>query len=315
MAFKEKILTMLQTLPADRKIEDRGSSVWLICPNPQHAGANEKTPSFRISLEDSYTGCHYCFGCGIHGSWKKTCEALGFSGPAKFAKEEFSSTSFSEEEEAFLFGKKEASSEFREVWPRNLNWRKIPGSLIQDVGGSLLVGSNTKEPLLRLPVKIYNEERGWIDCKINPSKDEKIKYQNKKGTWAKDVLFPYDYVRKMDNSLLILVEGPRDALVTIRNGFPALATLGSTSWSNKCINLIMSFAPKILVLMFDPDDAGEKLRKKVSEDFRDKIPVVPIRLESKLEFFNSKQKRVKLVDPADLTASRLLKILKKANVI
>jgi DNA primase len=316
--FRDKILSLLQTLPANRQLTEKGSAIWIKCP--LHAGGNEKTPSFRIQLDSPFAGSFYCFACSAHSnSWRETCEALGFSGSVKFLTEEYVSSTFSEDEEAFLLGKEieRRSKEFREAWPRYQDWRNIPGQLIKDVGGCMLLGKDGKEPILRLPVNVYKEEKGWIDCKINPAKDDKIKYLNKGGTWAKDVLYPFDYIKELNPNVLILVEGPRDALVSIRNGYSALATLGATSWNSKCADLVLSLAPTTLVLLFDPDDAGEKLRKRVFKDLVDKLNVKQIRLSSKIvvDSDTGKMKRVKLQDPADLSKKQLRKILVKANVI
>lgn len=316
--MREAILALLRTLPAQYAFEDRGSSVWLRCPNPQHTGQTGKSPPFKISLDPPFSGSHFCFGCGAHGPWPETVRLFGFKSSARFLAEEQASASFSEAEEASLLGRKKPKTGrevFREKWPRSQSWRNVPGKLIADIGGSMIIGGDGREPVLRLPVMVRNVERGFIDCKIRPAKDEQKKYINAPGTWAHDVLFPYDYVRSLDPDIAALVEGPRDALVTIRNGLPALATLGSTSWNRKCVNLVLSLGLKTLLLMLDPDTAGEKLMHLVYKDLSPHMQVIPVRLSSKMVKDSSgKLVRKKLCDPADLNRRKLDRVCELAGV-
>jgi len=43
---REELLTILMGLPADRKVEVRGDSAWMICPSRQHAGGFERARSY-----------------------------------------------------------------------------------------------------------------------------------------------------------------------------------------------------------------------------------------------------------------------------
>jgi 5S rRNA maturation endonuclease (ribonuclease M5) len=310
--MREAILDALKALPTDRAIEDRGSSIWLKCPI--HAGGNEKTASFKISLDPPYSGFHYCFGCGIKGNFKRTLQILGLSTSGKLLLDERPIISFSEKEEASLFGKTTSKptklQAFREPWPRLQAWRGIPGKLVSDVGGCMIIGGDGREPMLRLPVVVRNKERGYIDCKIRPDKDERFKYINSPGKWTGDSLYPYDFVRSLDPDYVAIVEGPRDALVSIRNGLPALATLGSTSWNAKCVNLILALSVRAIILMPDPDAAGEKLMERVYADLSPYIHVIPIKLPSKIV----DGRRVKVVDPGDLSRAKLQKVLKFVGI-
>src|SRR5208283_5449403 len=124
-------------------------------------------------------------------------------------------------------------------------------------------------------------EKGYIDCVINPHPGERLKYLNSSGSWAKDVLFPYDYVHEAYPHIVAIVEGPRDALITIDNGLMALAVLGAKNWSEKCTNLIRSLGASIIILMLDPDNAGEDARKIIFNDLKPFGTLVPIRLPHK----------------------------------
>jgi 5S rRNA maturation endonuclease (ribonuclease M5) len=313
---REKILELLKSLPG-RAIEDRGSSVWMVCPNPEHAGGSERTASFKINLESPFLGSCFCFGCAVHGSWKKvTAPLLGLKGSA-VELPEIASDSFSEDEEARMLGQNPRRMErgFREKWPRTQAWRSVPGNIIVDVGGCMILHGDGREPMLRLPVVVRGIERTYIDCKINPAKDDERKYFNSDGAATKNVLFPYDWVRRKAPDVLAIVEGPRDALITIRNGLPALATLGSHSWSKRCKNLVLAIAPKTLLILADPDEAGEKLAKNVYRDLSPYMKVVVVNLPSKMEVKpNGVKVRKKVMDPADLSPKQLRKLCTKLNV-
>ena len=310
--MREKILELFKTLPATYAVEDRGSSVWMCCP--VHS---EKMPSFKVSLEPPFIGSHYCFGCRTHGNFSATLKLLGLKGGKNLLLGDVVYDSFSQDEEDQMLGRSNKLREtgFREHWPQQQNWRGVPGKLIAEVGGSLVLNGNGREPLLRLPVMVRGTERGYIDCKVNPEKGERLKYWNSKGSWALDVLYPYDYVKQLNSDKLVIVEGPRDALITLRNGMAALALLGATSWSEKCINLVMALGPSIVILLLDPDHAGELAMKAIYKDLSPHLHVLPIMLPSRMEKqADGHMKRIKLIDPADLSSKKLKKVLNRAGV-
>jgi len=318
---RERILELLQTLPANRKLEIRGDSAWICCP--LHSNGMEKTPSFKITLDGSYAGSGFCFACSAHGGWKDTVRVLGFPPASRFAVTGANiEVPLNEAEFAALVGERTAKTparvEYREAWPSNTDWRGVSGKLIKQVGGTMVLGGDGREPILRLPAMVRGVEAGFIDCKINPPKGDRLKYINAKNSsgWSKDILFPFDYVRSLEPRVLAIVEGPRDALCTIQNGLPALATLGSFAWNEKCARLVLAIAPSILVLLLDPDDAGEGLRRHIYEDLCDRLDVRSIRLPSKLitDPATGLKKRVKLIDPADLNRPKLARVLTKIGV-
>ena len=317
--MREQILRLLEMLPPTRGLQYRGKTAWIRCP--VHAGGNEDTPSFRIQLEGPWVGHHYCFACTAHGDWKDTVNVLGFPSSARFLASDVVSDTFSDEEaEAMLRGGKvKRDDATREPWPRDYPWRGVPGTLVSDVGGTFVM-QGLHDPVLRLPVNIRGREAGWIDCVIDPEPGEKLKYINSADAsgWSKSALFPYDYVRSLPLSrrILAIVEGPRDALITINNGLPALATLGASSWNNACKRLVLSVNPATVLLMLDPDDAGEKLRRQAYADLVEHVDILSVRLPSKLitDPETRQTKRKKLLDPGDLDSPKLRRVLKTIGV-
>lgn len=318
--MSEKLIAVLQTLPEDRRMEIRGNAAWICCPNPDHQGGHENTPSFKIRLDHPGSGSCFCFGCGAHGNWRTTVQMLRLPSSARFLAEEVVSDAFSDEEEAEMLGKRRSlqrnDADFSEPWPSDEPWRGVPGWLVSSVGGRMVIAGDGREPILRLPVPVRGRVHGTVDCRIVP-KDDGKNYINEKGRgngWSKDVLFPFDFVRDLEMDIVAIVEGSRDALTTIANGLPALATLGSTSWNAKCAALVKSLSPKILVLLADPDDAGEKLNRAVWRDLSNCMQIIPIRLPSRIEVVDGKRRRKKLIDPADLNQPKLQRVLELSGI-
>ncbi len=313
--MRDRILALLRGLPRESRLEERGGSAWIRCP--VHAGQTGASPPFKITLEGQYAGSGYCFSCGAHGGWRRVAAMLGLPSSARFLSDESMPEPFTESEAAAMLGRRggrRRGSDYRERWPASQDWRGVSGRLISDVGGKMILGGDGMEPVLRLPAMVRGAEVGYVDCRINPQPGDSMKYLNKASGWSRDALYPYDFVRAMRPRVLVLVEGPRDALVTIQNGVPALATLGSTSWSDKCRRLLVAVAPSTVVLMFDPDDAGEKLRRRVYRDVSGALDVRSARLPSRLVEVDAgggktRLARKKIVDPADLDAASLSRVL------
>jgi DNA primase len=107
-----------------------------------------------------------------------------------------------------------------------------------------------------LPVLIGGELKGYTRAALKKVKDIPS-YINSSGGWTKDYgLFPYDYVAALRPRYVILVEGQRDALRLLQAGIPAIAIMGTQSWSDRKSRLIEMLGVDLAVLMMDGDDAG-----------------------------------------------------------
>lgn len=311
--MKDKILSFLEPIVQDKQPSIKGDSLWLQCPHPDHPA--DSTPSFKVALEGEYAGAYYCFGCGIHGGWNKLCNLLSLTKEAKYLIQDRAATLYTAEDEEKLFGELITKDKANvEEWP-NQSWRGIKYPLLKAVGAKAAIFHN--DMMLRFIVKVRSKNVGHIDCVIQPKPDTELKYINKKGTWVKDALFPYDYVNSLNvrHPILFIVEGPRDALVTIQNGYPALAILGTNNWSDKCASLIISLAPDLVVIMLDPDDAGIKAQKHIYNDLKDMLNVKVVNLPRRKLIKEKDGKKIvaykKKLDPANLTSKMLQKIVNR----
>ena len=240
-----------------------GDTTFILCPYHQ-----EKTPSGRIfhSPRTRSPGYFTCYGCGTKKSWDELAPAIGLN-PFQWTKPKpvYAHSVLSEAAEKAL----ELKFEFDSL-PPNKVWRQISTNLLIDVGCKIISQYGTR--FIYMPVRIRNEERGYIRARLRKVAD-KPSYLNKAGKWSEQHgLFPYDYAVKTKPQTIVLVEGPRDALRLLSNGIPAIAILGTQSWSEtKSRNLELSGA-KNIVLMMDGDDAGIKatsmLAPSLSKMFR-----------------------------------------------
>ena len=105
-----------------------------------------------------------------------------------------------------------------------------------------------------------------------------------------------------DDTPLVLVEGPFDALRLIKEGIPAIAMLGAGNFSDEKRNLIASKASHIIIL-FDGDATGRKDAKIVKDEIQDYVPT----LNLKLPILKDKDKQL---DPGNMS-QKYVDILRK----
>lgn len=176
-------------------------------------------------------------------------------------------------------------------------WRGVGADLMWELGAREGLDATGARVVL-LPVKVGGELVGGVKALFHRGKPS---YLSSPGTWVKDYgLFPYDYVRGMKNSKsLAVVEGPRDALRLIRDGFPALAVLGANNWSPIKRDLVLGLSPNPLIMM-DGDKAGRLAAQSIASSLTEAKVVDLSSISAKLG---------RKVDPANMPG-RYVKILK-----
>jgi len=108
------------------------------------------------------------------------------------------------------------------------------------------------------PYYQYDRLVGWCGRRLDKSNERK--YFRAPWCHSRNVLFPFDYVRRnhSDSDYVVLVEGEVDALRLLSAEIPALALLGSNSWSDYKIDLLISMEISRVFILLDPDGAGQK---------------------------------------------------------
>lgn len=224
---------------------------------------SERTASGRIFHNGTSRNPGYfkCYGCGKTAKWDEVAPHLGLK-PVKWAKPE-------EQFATPIRKRHDEKTEDREIrlsdLPRNKVWRSIPTNFLIKIGcrrGRFYYPDNAYEGevWIYMPVIINGEVRGYSRGRLRKD-PEKPSYINSPGNWSRDYgLFPYDYTKKRARKLryVVLVEGQRDAIRLLMDGIPALAIMGTQSWSNRKSRMIELLDLDFVILMMDGDDAGIK---------------------------------------------------------
>lgn len=300
-------------------------STFVLCPFH-----GERTPSFRIyhSASSHSPGFGKCYGCGHSGPWDEIAPALGLKA-FKYAKptQQFARPVVHAPEVVEDL----VDFNFKRI-PPNKFWRTISTDLLIDIGCKRI--RQYDEPFIYMPVNVMGRERGYIRARLRKKKD-KPSYLNKSGRWSETAgLFPFDYtvelMRRKGYNSIVLVEGPRDALRLLSFGIPAVAILGTQSWSKRKAHFIELSGATNAVLCFDGDDAGKSAIEKVTPSLAalttlhtfdlcgKDSPYWPFR---KLDEPSkaAKKKRVELWDPGNMPIAkvkqlkRLVRRLSKEN--
>lgn len=275
-ALGEFLARQLQRLPGRWGLRIDGNRGWIRCPF--HKNGNENTPSFVINLEnseDGRAGQGHCFGCKTNRSWNSYSrnDEVVVTGIADTLKLQPLRRSLVTAGDGQMIEDEEIPLPDLKAmlpWPVERDWRGISGKLLNKVGGHLEFVRDTER--LYLPVWQRNEIVGGIHCHLYRRKDGRS-YINTDGQWSLTALFPYDYVRdlikKNQLKVLVLGEGPRDALNPLQYDIPTLALLGTGSWSKTKLILVTSLIAlgiDHIVLAFDPDEAGRLATQTIKAD-------------------------------------------------
>lgn len=266
-----------------------GDSVFIQCPF--HAG--DDTPSARINLDGSSApyGWLYCFGCGTSVPWNKVADRLGLD---RVAQTDFRPDQMADHDTEGLrddlLGHKElqltdiAEAEgygFMIPFPEDRAWRGIRGALLNKLGAMLIYDRHNEDTGVVLPVVAGGSLVGAI--KASREKQEKS-YMTSEGHWLKTKgLFPLDYAMEMtlfqSYGVLVLVEGPRDALRLISYGIPAVSILGSQSWSTAKRDLLLQMGVRLVVIMMDSDGPGIRATNKIYPMLKHHITTRTVKLK------------------------------------
>lgn len=297
----------------------RGHDIDICCPFH-----DENTPSCGVVVSPAAgkpIGTFYCFGCGTGGGWNKLAEKAGFETISK-KDSKVKKATFNKEEAAKLkaavLGKtdKLVSTDSKPYPFADKDWRGLNGDLIRALGGKMIT-NKYGTPMLRLPVRLLGKHVTFIKARLKKREGFKSYIMDNSVSTKSKGLFPYDFVDKLlrknqtwDGKPLVcrvvfLVEGPRDALRLIEAGIPALALLGTHSWSEKkarYVKILCTMYDLHCVVMMDSDKAGMKAQKMVSETMKNFAPTHQIKLnvQAKKWAKENKLKEVPDLDPMGL---------------
>lgn len=236
------------------------------CPR----GHDKDTPSLSIRKTD---GRFYCFGCReVRGhNWNHMAKWLQIN---TLAEEDLPDPLglFSKDIEDRI---RKAQINFElpwdlEPWVGDYQHSKsvcIPESTLQALDAFRWYDGALRCYRILFPVRQYGDLRGWVARRIDRKKKDKpykMKYRNALEMSSLEILYPLDIVEKMETNVVVLVEGPFDAIRLLNYDIPALAIMGTGNWNaeSSCIDLLNVGAERIILAM-DSDAAGKKARKEI----------------------------------------------------
>jgi 5S rRNA maturation endonuclease (ribonuclease M5) len=331
VAFAQAIERELGKLPSTKK---ERTHTWVSCPFRA-----ERTPSGKVNHDPTspYLGRYFCFGCGAKASWQEFAEKVNLSplngeefhtdkAPQFFA-EFYQRTLLAQDDEPVEYTSFDDDVKELPVTDENAERLGLKGNEWRDFSLDFLrkilptirfrrrllkVGEDFESTwFIRLPTVVNGIERGYSDAYLYKPKEKSTpSYRNKKGSWTKTFgLFPFDsaisLMARRDIKTMVLVEGQRDALRLIRYGIPAVAILGTNSWSELKIRLLELAGVERIILCMDGDIAGRDATKTLKPTLKEGFHLHVIRL-----WVEAEKLGLKKIDPGDMSIT-LIKRLKK----
>lgn len=275
--FKSSSLASATTAAPDRQVilslpgaKVRGE--WAVIRCPFH---NDTNPSLSVKIKAPHVGAFKCFSCGEKGNYSKLADKLGIDTAAAAPTPDLYPGEY---ESLFAYTENQDTKDITSLTDltdraaRNLGisgesgWRGFPVEFLRDTVHAKVADSR----YLYFPVMVNGKEVGYIRAFVRKEAG-RPSYLNKKGSWARDSgLFLFDQALALqdgdvDSKIIILVEGPRDAMRLLRAGLPAVAILGTNNWSEQKLRRILLAGVEDIILCMDGDEAGVRGAHTIAE--------------------------------------------------
>lgn len=277
---------------------------------PFHA---DSTPSGRIAHDETRPGSvgrFKCYACAKKADWIELSEKLGLDPFPNVKSTKVPGFNAEAYDEVLLPAAKTAAREDLEFFELNakgarrlglpdLEWRDFSFAFLKKVNAQGCVVTETNRAYVYLPVNIKGKTRGYV--KALPKKIDKLPgYFNSPGAWShKHGLLFYDeavaLMLRLGLRTLVLVEGPRDALRLLRDKIPAIAILGTQSWSKRKLEWLEESEANKIILCMDGDVAGRAATrllysgKRIMQEGPDEVVAPPMHLSFAVEDFDLRE--------------------------
>lgn len=166
--------------------------------------------------------------------------------------------------------------------------------LTKEVVDKFKVGYDKEEDSLTFPVWDINNNLVLITKRSTKTKHFHIDKNGEKP------LYLLNFVRDFNLSKCIITEAQIDALTAWGYGFPCIATMGSPSQEQ--IDILNKSGIRVLITMFDNDDAGRSFTNTINKKVKPEILVINAPIEGNKKDIN------------DLSKEDFWKILKKVGI-
>jgi 5S rRNA maturation endonuclease (ribonuclease M5) len=149
-------------------------------------------------------------------------------------------------------------------------WRTFPFKFLSDIIGARVIEVHYERNSIcyvYLPVMINGSLKGYVKAlPEKPTEKGKTSYLNARGSWSSTCgLLGYDSAMQLcqeqNVSTVVLVEGPRDALRLLQHDIPAMAILGTQTWSSAKVSMLALSGVQNVIICTDGDNAGTAASK------------------------------------------------------
>jgi len=256
MSFKAHIEAKLKSLGKDYTIS--GDEIRTTCMNPEHI---DHKPSYFINIK---TGVSHCFSCSfsphpaklIDASEEDTEELLRLAqytylGELTKSKEEQEVISFTLPPKAYDINK---------------DWRGVSLDLLKELN---VYYCDTGRFAGRLIFPVYQNDvlQGFDARIVNPSivpeNLQDVKWLRPKGMQVQKICYPFEYLKTLDCSHLVICEGVADCISYLELGVPAIPSFGVSPPDEERITALLELGVHTIGLAYDNDEAGRTASLKV----------------------------------------------------
>lgn len=235
-----------------------GDEYSITCPNQaQHAGGIDKNPSCNVNVKKMKLHCLVCgFKMGEVGLTKwllgddlddTQIRTLKLRSSVKKIREDIGELTLVEPDIDVMFP-------VGEPWDID-GYRGISLETYRKVG-AVKVDRGRYSNRICFPVVVDGKLLG-VDARALG--DEQPKYlRNKSCSCKQDWLFPFDIVKGMQKTYIILAEGIFHALNGVDKGYPTCAIFGTNNWSETKLLKLLDLDVSEVIYFRDEDKAGRQ---------------------------------------------------------
>ena len=255
------------------EVHQKGKDFIIRCPF--HADNN---PNCGV---DRFTGIFHCFACGAGGGWNKLAhklnlEKLQYKLDTHLTTSDMTSTLSRSLTKLGVKLSRHAGQDLSRpivtAWDVDRDWRKMSGAFLTRVGCVRVVDLKNNVERIGLPVRTPEGALLGYTCRALDPADAEPKYAplspdrlnwREKELPANSALFLIDRVLEEGWDVIVLVEGPADALRLYAAGIPAVAILGTNNWTDIKASILMGLGFKRVYVMMDNDRSGHEAQAEI----------------------------------------------------
>ncbi len=266
-----------------KEVVEHGSNFQIICPF--HVDSN---PSCNV---DRTSGQYHCFSCKAGGPWNRLAatigaDELGFidgdeSESMELVKNKLS-RALSKAGVKRIKTKEDVGKPLVDAWRAHDDLRGLSGKMLRKLGCVRVTDLVHNVLRIGLPIRNMKGQLHGYTCRAIDPEDAEPKYiplsadrQNyrEKEIPVRDAIFHLDLALRKKWRAVILVEGPFDALFLLRMGIPAMAILGTSSWTPQKVSMLATMNLDRVVVLMDNDASGKKAQKAIIASLKPYVPV------------------------------------------